>query len=71
VQHVIARRFFRKKYDAQQVLAQFAARAQQQADLDAVSADLLATVQETLEPERTQLWLVQIGEGSPSVSKER
>jgi hypothetical protein len=57
VQAFIDRRFFRRKYDAQQVLAQFAARAQQQADLDAVSADLLATVQETLEPENVQLWL--------------
>jgi hypothetical protein len=28
-------------------------------DLDAVSADLLATVQETLEPEGVRLWLIR------------
>ncbi|NJM07561.1 hypothetical protein HC891_17325 [Candidatus Gracilibacteria bacterium] len=59
VQAFIDRRFFRRKYDAQQVLANFAARAQREADLDTVSADLLATVQETLEPEQVQLWLMR------------
>lgn len=57
VQTIIDRRFFRKKYDAQQVLEQFARRAQQEADLDAISADLVRTVQETLEPEGLRLWL--------------
>ncbi|HMQ30250.1 MAG TPA: hypothetical protein PKD53_05950 [Chloroflexaceae bacterium] len=56
-QAFIDRRFFRKKYDARQVLATFARHAQQEADLDAVSADILGVVQETLEPERVQLWL--------------
>lgn len=59
VQAIIDRRFFRKKYDARQVLAQFARRMQQEADLDAISADLVRTVQETLEPEGVKLWLVR------------
>jgi hypothetical protein len=59
VQSFIDRRFFRRKYDAQQVLHQFAARAQREADLDALSADLVATVQETLEPDGVKLWLLQ------------
>jgi hypothetical protein len=63
IQAFIDRRFFRKKYDAQQVLAQFAARAQQEAELDMISADILSTVQETLEPERVTLWLVSRQEG--------
>jgi hypothetical protein len=62
VQSFIDRRFFRKKYDAQQVLHQFAARAQQQADLDALSTDLLATVDETLKPEQVTLWLTRAQE---------
>jgi len=57
VQALIDRRFFRKKYDARLVLAQFAVRAQQDADLDALAADILTTVQEALEPEGAQLWL--------------
>lgn len=61
VQNFIDRRFFRKKYDAQQVLARFAARAQQEAELDTISADILGTVQETLEPEAATLWLVRRG----------
>jgi hypothetical protein len=59
VQTFIDRRFFRKKYDAQQVLAQFAQRVQQEADLDTISADVLDTVQETLEPDGARLWLVR------------
>jgi hypothetical protein len=59
VQGFIDRRFFRRKYDAALVLAQFAARAQRESDLGAVSTDLLGTVQETLEPERATLWLVR------------
>jgi len=58
VQRFIDRRFFRRKYDAQQVLAQFAARAQQDAELDTLAGDMLGVVQETLEPERVTLWLV-------------
>jgi hypothetical protein len=36
----------------------FAQRAQREADLDALAADLLATVDEALEPEEVRLWLV-------------
>lgn len=57
VQRVIDRRFFRRKYDARLVLEQFALRAQQQSDLDALGADILGVVQDTLEPERVTLWL--------------
>jgi hypothetical protein len=64
VQSFIDRRFFRRKYDAQQVLHQFAARAQQEADLDTLSADLLATVDEALKPSEVRLWLVQTRQSS-------
>jgi hypothetical protein len=59
VQTLVDRRFFRRKYDAQQVLAQFAARAQREAEQHALSADLIGTVQEALEPERVTLWLLR------------
>jgi len=57
VQTIIDRRFFRRKYDAQQVLEQFARRAQQEEELDAISADLVRTVREALEPVGVTLWL--------------
>jgi hypothetical protein len=56
LQKVIDRRFFRQKYDAQLVLAQFAQTARDEVDLDVLTADLLKAVQETMEPERVSLW---------------
>jgi hypothetical protein len=56
VQTTIDRRFFRRKYDAQKVLAQFAVSARDEVDLDALTADLPKAVQETMEPEQVALW---------------
>ncbi len=46
VQDVIDRRFFRKKYDAQQVLAQFAQTARDETDMETLTAELVQVVQE-------------------------
>ena len=57
IQDVIDRRFFRKKYDSQQVLAQFAQTARDETDLDALTTELARVVQETLQPEGVSVWL--------------
>ena len=57
IQDVIDRRFFRKKYNAQLVLAQFAVTARDETDLDALTGELARVVQETLQPERVSVWL--------------
>jgi len=57
IQDGIDRRFFRKKYNAQQVLAQFAITARDETDLDALTAELARVVQETLQPEQVSVWL--------------
>ena len=57
VQATIDRRFFRRKYDAEQVLARFAATARDETDLDALTAELLRVIQETMEPESVGIWL--------------
>ena len=56
VQDVVDRRFFRKKYDAQQVLAQFAQTARDEVEIDVLQAELLRVVQETLQPESISFW---------------
>ena len=57
IQDWIDRRFFRKKYNAQQVLAQFALTARDETDLDALTAELVRVVQETMQPEQVSVWL--------------
>ncbi len=57
VQNIIDRRFFRRKYDAKQVLDAFAATARDEVDLDRLTAELQRVIEETVEPERVSLWL--------------
>ena len=57
VQRVVDRRFNRARYDADRIIAAFAARLQDAVDLDAVRADLASSVQQTLEPAHLSLWI--------------
>ena len=57
VQDFIDRRFYRKKYDAAKVIADFAATARDETDLDKLTARLVEVVEETMQPESVQLWL--------------
>ena len=60
VQALIDRRFFRKKYDAQQVLAQFGQVARDETDIDQLTSELVQVVQETMQPEGVSLWLKEV-----------
>jgi hypothetical protein len=57
VQAFIDRRFYRKKYDAEQALAQFAIAARDEVDMDKLAAALMGVVDETMQPEKVSLWL--------------
>jgi hypothetical protein len=58
VQDFIDRRFYRKKYNAEQALAQFAATARDEVDMEKLTTALLNVVEETMQPEKVSLWLV-------------
>jgi hypothetical protein len=57
IQDFIDRRFFRQKYDAEMALAEFAAAARSETDLEQLSRRLTGAIQETLQPEQVSLWL--------------
>ncbi|MGQ0603796.1 MAG: hypothetical protein ACT4QE_19110 [Anaerolineales bacterium] len=57
VQNFIDRRFYRQRYDAQKVLAEFAATARDETDLEKLTARLVEVVDETMQPESVQVWL--------------
>ena len=57
VQHLVDRRFNRARYDADLIVAAFAARLQDGVDIAAVRADLGGTVQQALEPEHLSVWM--------------
>ncbi len=57
VQDRVDRRFNRRRYDAARTVAAFAARLREQVDLDALSAQLLAVVDQTVQPTQASLWL--------------
>jgi hypothetical protein len=58
VQNLVDRHFNRRRYDAAQTIQVFAARLRQQPDLDLLARDLLAVVDQTMEPTNAALWLV-------------
>jgi len=62
LQALIDRRFYRRKYDAEKVLTQFAATARDETDLDRLTAELVRVIQETMEPEHVSVWLRPAGD---------
>ena len=57
IQNFIDLRFYRRRYDAEQALSDFAATARSETDLHALSDQLLDVVQDTVQPEQVALWL--------------
>ena len=57
VQAAVDRRFNRARYDAARTVAAFSARLRDQIDLDTLSAELVAVVNQTMQPTRVSMWL--------------
>lgn len=61
IQNLIDRRFNRKRYDAQQVLNDFAKTVRDETDLEKLTGRLIEVVDETMQPKSVSVWLNKTG----------
>jgi hypothetical protein len=57
IQRLVDRRFNRRRHDAARIIEGFGARLRDQVDLDSLTDELLAVVDQTMAPTRAWLWL--------------
>lgn len=57
IQEAVDRRFNRRRYNAVKTVEAFSARLRDEIDLDTLSAELLAVVDQAMEPMTLSLWM--------------
>jgi len=69
IQQAVDRRFNRRKYHAAQTIQAFSTRLRDQIDLDTLCAELLAVVDQTVEPTQVSFWLRPSRHGSSGTAR--
>jgi len=68
LQHLIDRRFYRQKYQAEKILAAFSATLSNRVALEEIREQVMVIVQETMQPTHVSLWLCKTGHSHRSTA---
>ena len=70
IQRIIDRRFYRSKYDAAKIIANFGSTLRNEVDLNQLREHLVAVVEETMQPTHVSLWLRKPEQGRKHNTKD-
>jgi hypothetical protein len=68
IQKDIDRRFYRRKYDTEKILKEFALKLRSEVGMEKITEDLLKVVEETMQPQNLSLWMRKSKTPPPSLA---